>query len=142
MIEIVEFKREHMEYLIDFQKPDYQAYFTNQVLDLLVSSKATFTAMKDGHEVLVSGGVRETWKNRGELWAVFTNVPGMYTAELHKAIKGFVENYEIKRMEMVVYKTNTFGHKLARALGFKLETETMAAFTPDGQDASMYVRVK
>jgi len=128
-----------MEYLMGFQEPEYRKFMTPDVAEIFEKSGDTFSAVTDSGEVLVSGGVRKPWEGRGELWAVFSKVN--YSIALHKIIKKFTEEAKVKRLEMIVNYENVMGHKLAKALGFKVETEKLTAYRPDGGDVTMYVRI-
>jgi len=141
MISTVEFKKEHMEYLLKFQAKEYKEYMTSEVMQALEDSKKSLTFLNEYGEVLLCGGVKKIWDGRGELWAVFNNVKGSYSASLHKAVKKGIEVLGLKRTETVVIFENTLGHKLVKKLGFKIETERLTAYLPNGGDASMYVRI-
>lgn len=142
MITKVEFKKEHMEYLLQFQAEDYRKAMTQDLLQYMEDQNNIMTALNEFGDVVLCGGVKKIWEGRGELWGVFSNVPGSYSKSLHQGFLEVIKNADVKRLEMTVYCENKFGHKLAKSLGFKVETERLTAYRPDGGDVTMYVRIK
>jgi len=141
MITKVEFKKEHMEYLLQFQTEEYRKAITHEMMTAM-EKENMFTGVNAEGEVMVCGGVRKLWEGRGELWALFNYSKRSYCLSMHKHILNIMNEANLKRIEMVVYCENTLGHKLAKVLGFKVETERLTAYRPDGGDVAMYVRIK
>ena len=133
---IKDFRKADMEYLLRFH-PTYK--ISGETMQAMEDDHNLFTAFENDEPILC-GGIRKAWAGRGELWAMF-GPPMKYSVKLHKNILKLIAHARLKRTEMTVHCENKSGHKLAKVLGFKLETERMKAYRPDGGDCAMYVRI-
>lgn len=100
----------------------------------------TYTALAEDGEVLAVAGLLCFWKGRYEAWAFLNqNRPKEFFA-IHRITQRYLDTVK-GRVEAVVDKTFENGHRWARALGFKVEAETMEKYCPNGNAATLYSRV-
>ena len=137
----VPFKGHHLRWLM--QAGDAEGGFgpplSEEHLGMLESTKAVTAVLEDG-TVLACGGLIEQWPGRYTAWA-YLNIG---TAEhmlfvtkvarsLFKSVKG--------RIECTVRCDYKKGHRWAKMLGFRVETDRMEAYGPEGEDHTAYVMV-
>ena len=96
----------------------------------------------EGEQVLAVGGVTELWEGRALVWSLLDQDACKHMVALYKAIKAIIALLPYRRLEADTPCEFSAGHKMLRMLGFKLETERMRAYRPDGGDSAMYVRLK
>jgi hypothetical protein len=59
-----------------------------------------------------------------------------------KMAKRFLDVCPIRRIEAAVVVDHGPGHRWAQLLGFELEAPLLRAYTPQGEDCSLYSRVR
>ena len=142
MIEVVEFEARHCTDLI---LQDAQS-FTQPLLRMpdyaqaLIDGGPHFSAMLDGR-VIGCAGVWMIEPHRGIAWALLAEDIGKSIFHMHKAVKRFLEEVEIQRIETAVDYNFHAGHRWAKMLGFRAEG-VMRRFFPDGHDAILYARIQ
>lgn len=144
MIEVVEFKKEHMIELVNephnaMLKPMIQ----EAQLAAIEGAKLSYSILESStKKVLFCGGVSEYWKNRGECWAVFHDHVKDHFVQIHRAVKRYFQMVDVGRIEAAVKVDFEEGHRWIKLLGFKKEAECLKRYLPDGSDVSLYVRIK
>lgn len=135
------FKAEHVDEMVvqDAQRADWQGV-TQDMLRAFEQTDA-WTARVDGEVVLV-GGLVELWAGRAALWSYVAAGAGPHMVLLTKGVRRFIDGSAHRRIEMYVDAGFAAAHRWARALGFQMEAEHMAAFFPDGRGAALYGRIR
>lgn len=101
---------------------------------------AAFTVV-DGDEVLMCAGVLQVWPGRFVCWSMLAEGIGTRMVSCVRHALRFLALQPAGRYEMDVEFGHDEGERMARALGFKLETPRLKSFYPNGGDGVMYVRV-
>lgn len=99
-----------------------------------------FTVM-DGDEVLMCAGVLQVWPGRAVCWSMLAEGIGHRMVACVRHALRFLAEQPAGRYEMDVEFGHAEGERMARALGFELETPRLRAFYPNGGDGTMFVRV-
>lgn len=107
----------------------------------LANSEA-YTVIDDDGKVLAIGGVQEIWHNRGVAWSYIAADLGPKMLAVHRIVKKGIALWPQKRIELYVETGFSQGHRWAKMLGFKRETQVMEKGLPNGKDCSVYVRIQ
>lgn len=99
-----------------------------------------FTVM-DGDEVLMCAGVLQVWPGRHVCWSMLAEGIGHRMVSCVRHALRFLAEQPAGRYEMDVEVGHAEGARMAKALGFDLETPRLKSFYPNGGDGTMYVRV-
>lgn len=113
---------------------------TQQYGRSLVSAGPCYSAFA-GDTVIACAGIIEFWVGRSQVWSLLSDQMPRYRKAIHKAVKQFVDGYRVRRLECVVDPRSDASMRWARHLGFSLE-RPMRAYTPQGDDQLMYVRLE
>lgn len=141
-LEVRKFQRDDVLMLKDYEGVSYLRGVL-KVEDLIRAEQMRYSySVFSGDRILLCAGVNELWQDRGELWAMFDANCRKEFVELFNMIKRFIDVCSIRRLEASVDHGFEAGHRLVRALGMKLECETMEAYRHNGLNASLYARVK
>lgn len=143
MISVIDFKADHMEYLLKTGIADHQLgpFLKPEQGVALEKVGGSYTVMEDSKPVAI-GGVLKYWDTRGEAWLLVGKPSTHGFPIIFKKIRNFLKDTPIKRVEMVVAHDWKNGHRWARLLGFKKEADTLASYLPDGRDVSLYSMVR
>lgn len=145
MIELRDIKREDIAWLMDHKlstpKPPHG--MRDKVIDALALSSFAYTAfdVKTG-EIVFCAGIHDPWPGRAEAWALLADNLKHKMLAVHRSVLEFLDKINIKRIEAVVDRDFTQGHRWVELLGFTLEADRMRAYGYEGQDCSLYARVK
>lgn len=134
--QIVPFKRWHMEWL-EARSP-VGLVFSKAVCEQL-ETQNSWSAVLDG-DVIACGGTIEQWPGRHTAWAHLGPHTAPHMRWITRAVKSVLKDVK-GRIEMTVRCDFEPGHRWAEMLGFRLETPIMAAYGPDGEDHSGYIRI-
>jgi hypothetical protein len=118
----------------------------NAVLDepsmkILEASRHSYTVTRDDGTIVLCGGLVEYWKGRAEAWVSFSQYAACDFIGVWRVLREFLNTCGVARVEAAVSFYNSQGHRLVRALGFKMEVSEARKFLPGGEDASIYSRV-
>ena len=93
---------------------------------------------------LAAAGFIPQWPGRATCWALLSRHAGKGMVAIARRMAAEVEMYNrhCVRVEMQVRHDFEQGHKLARMLGFEVETLHAPKFFPDGAGATLYARVR
>lgn len=94
-----------------------------------------------GMSVLACAGVVEFWPGRAQVWSLLSMEMPNYRKTIHKAVKGFLDGYRVRRLECVVDPRSQASIRWAEHLGFHVE-HLMQAYTPQGEDQLMMTRIQ
>lgn len=106
----------------------------------LEAAGPAYTAVA-GMDVIACAGIVEFWEGRSQVWALLSDQMPQYRKTIHKAVKGFLSGYRMRRLECVVDPRSEAAIRWAIRLGFHYESP-MRAYTPDGADQVMFVRIE
>ena len=97
----------------------------------------------DGHVCVAAAGLLPLTPHRAAAWAVLSSSAAPCMLGIIRKLRYVLDRVPYARVDMTVKDGFTGGHRLARALGMKLETpEPMRAYGANGEDEYMYSRVK
>ena len=138
---VVPFERWHLERMVIQQRQQgLEHLLTNDVYSVLVGCHS-YSAL-EGEEVLACAGVREVAPGRAAAWAYISQDVGRRMRGVTRAVKGFLDLSQFRRIEMDVDCEFPQAHRWARMLGFEMECERRRSFTPDGRDCALYAMVR
>lgn len=138
---IVPFQPKHLELMVlQPSQQSFSQYFNPTYGESLVVSGPCFTAIEDNY-VFGCAGVVKQWDNRAIAWALLSEYAGVQFIRIHRAVKRFLETTDFKRVEAFVDAEFEAGHRWITMLGFEREGY-MKSFSPNGNDAVLYARIK
>lgn len=143
MFSLVAYKKEHVIPMLDqpsnlHAKTDYLAGLAEWA-----ETKESFTGVLNGLPV-VCGGLLMCWKDRGQIWTVFSEECKSNFIPVFRGIRAYLDqqNEKVARLELSIPCEFELGRRRAELLGFKLECERARKFLPDGTDCALYSRVR
>lgn len=141
MIALIEFKPEHLQMMI---VQEQQAWMDSMMKDqdygaALVSGGPCFTLLDD-ERVVICAGLVHLWENRSQAWAVISRDAGRHFVRIVRAMRAFLDQQTIRRIETTVDSDFMQGHRLMQMIGFQREG-LMKHYAPDGRDCVLYARV-
>lgn len=143
MIEIVNFKAEHWEQIVEQKNQLYiRKCFSKRQAELLEKSETAFTGVAASGKVVFCAGVNKYWEGRGEAWAILAQSCRKEFLAIHNAVKRYLDVCPLRRIEAAVDVNFKAGHRWVKALGFELEAPRLKAYQPDGVDCALYSRVR
>ncbi|HNA61448.1 MAG TPA: hypothetical protein PKW79_00020 [Rhabdochlamydiaceae bacterium] len=144
MVEVKKFKISHLEDLLREPQNEYLVgYLKYENLETMEKNGLNYSIFcVETKQVLFCGGVSEYWKGRGECWAVFHHNVRSKFVQIHRCVLRYFEMCPIKRIEATVKYDFKEGHRWIKALGFTLEAPRLRFYYPNGDDVSLYSRVK
>ena len=92
--------------------------------------------------MLSVAGVSKVWEGRYQAWAFLSHDagPSGFVA-VHRAVRSFLDQSDIPRIEATVDADFDEGHRWMRMLGMECETPTgMCSYYPNGRRAFLYSR--
>ena len=141
MIDVVPFEPWHLSWLtLQAAQRVLSSSLTVQYGRSLVSAGPCYSAFA-GMEVIACAGVVEIWAGRAQVWSLLSEQMPRYRKAVHKAVKGFLDGYRVRRLECVIDPRSETAKRWAQHLGFIYEG-TMHAYTPEGENQLMYVRIQ
>lgn len=142
MTKLIPFKKEHYKQIIDNSDQSYlSAHVTDADLDEVERNPFSVSCFH-GETLLGVGGVILSHASRGEAWGIVAPNIRRHFLGLHHAVKGYLQNVKVNRIEAVVHTDYEPGHRWVKALGFELEAPLMKAYALDGKDAALYAITK
>lgn len=143
MITVVRFKAEHY-HLIEQQESEayLRGYITPETLAAVERSRWAYTGVSHTGKIVVCAGIVEHWQGRGTTWAVLAKECRREFLAIHNAIKSFLADCPLRRIEAHVDVNFKAAHRWAKALGFELEAPLLKKFLVNGEDVSLYARVR
>lgn len=99
----------------------------------------SWTVVVDGFAI-ACGGTMMQWPGRHIAWAYLNPYTGPHMLFITQAVEKKLAEVD-GRVELTVRKDFEKGHRWAKMLGFRVETPTLEAFGPLGEDHVGYVKV-
>lgn len=141
MIDIVPFAAWHLDWLnLQATQRVLSPLLTIQYGQSLERAGPCYSAFV-GMDVIACAGVVEIWAGRAQVWSLLSVSMPRYRKAVHKAVKRFLDGYRVRRLECVIDPRLETAKRWARHLGFIYEG-TMYAYTPEGENQLMYVRIE
>ncbi|MFZ1975799.1 MAG: hypothetical protein WAU89_23355 [Candidatus Acidiferrales bacterium] len=146
-MKIVPFQPEHIERLrergLQSEQARYEPILENPDYGVgLKNGGDAFSAIDSHGEIVACAGVLKQWANRGVAWSIVARNLGAEFYGVHMAVRRFLVECPINRIEAYVDCQFKEGHRWMELLGFKPECWVMRSFAPDGRDCSLYAMVK
>jgi len=140
-VQIIPFKGEHLQALrLQRSQEDFGHQFTPEYGRSLESVGHSYTAMADGRPIACAG-LAEQWEGRALAWALIGQDAGPHFVRMVRGMRRALDMSQWRRIEAQVDAEFVEGIRLAVMLGFEVESK-MRAFTTEGRDAFMFVRIR
>lgn len=140
-MEIIPFQPEHLDLLaLQPAQSDFLQSFDKSYAPALIASGPCFTAVKDG-VILGCAGLSKQWDNRAIAWALLSSNIGREFIRIHRAVERYLAIADFKRIEAFVDANFAEGHRWIKMLCFEREGY-MRSFSPSGNDAVLYARIR
>jgi hypothetical protein len=107
---------------------------------MLKSAGSCYTAFA-GAQVIACAGAFQVWDGRAQAWAMLSTSLPQYVLSVHRAVKRFLDDYQVRRVECTVDPRSKLAVRWAVRLGFSYEG-TMPGYTPQGDTMDLYARVR
>lgn len=138
---IVPFQAEHLEGLnLQPAQQSMRDYLSSDYGLMLEQAGQAFSAVTE-ERVLACAGVECVWSNRGVAWSLLGAIGPAELLHIHRQVAAFLEEQQLRRIEMTVDAGHAQGHRWALMLNFQFEG-ILRAYTPDGRDCHLYARIK
>lgn len=138
---VLPFRASHAMALADYGGQAWMgAHFDGQDARALEGLGPAFAGLVEG-EVVGCAGLIMCHAGRAIAWALLSSRATPHFASVHRAVRRFLGEQSIARIEAHVDCDFPQARRWVEALGFALELERMRHFLPDGRDASMWVRL-
>ena len=122
------------DWLLDYIDETNYASYLNEI-------GPAFSLVTRNNIVLGAAGVWLQENHRGLAWALISDTIGVDFIHFHKAVKTFLDNTNIPRIEMAVNTQFKEGERWAKMLGFKHEG-LMHKYYSHGDDAFLFARIR
>src|SRR5688572_9620864 len=140
-VDIVPFEAWHLEWIeLQASQLALSSSLTQQYGRSLEVAGPCYSAFA-GMDVIACAGIVEFWPGRAMVWSLLSSQMPSYRKSVHKAVKGFLDGYRVRRLECVVDPRSEAAIRWAIRLGFHVE-HLMEAYTPQGEDQLMFVRIQ
>lgn len=139
MIEIVPFRPDHLSRL-ELQPVQRLCGVSYQTGAEIARHCQAFTGLAGGQVVGIAGFM-EQWRGRAVAWALLSESAGPHMVQISRAVDREIRRAPWHRVEAHVAPDFEAGIRLVRLLRFEFEG-LMARFLPNGEDASLWARVK
>lgn len=135
-----EFKLEHINYITphSVQTEEYKWLLTPGIGAVLLDGVAV-SGWADGR-CIGAAGIVPVHKGRGEAWMLLSEYANQYVLPIVRQTRAVLDRTELKRVDCTT-QINSLGAKLAKLLGFTLET-SLEAYGVNGEDMYLWKRVK
>ena len=140
----VYFEKLRVEHILDIelqaQQQSLQAQLTPEYAHSIVDHTGFgWAALLDG-KTIACAGVLEFWANRGQGWALLSEVALANFIAIHRFARCVLRDQPFARVEIFVDQHHDAGIRWAERLGFEREG-LMRRFTTDGRDCFLYAKV-
>lgn len=110
------------------------------IAESLANAGQSFTAI-ESDQVIAIAGIAMQWEGRAIAWALVSEDAGKHFLAIHRAVRGFLDQCDIRRIEAFVDSDFEQGMKWMKMLGFENEG-LMRKFSIIGNDCYLFARVK
>lgn len=138
-MKIVPLKQEHLDRIEIQGAHAYVSGWLTEAIKKEMEKGMSFAAI-DGDNVLGCAGIIDYWPGRSAAWAILSGTCGRNFVAIHRAVQSFLSLKTYGRLEATADVDFGAAHRWLEMLGFKLETEKMPGYLPNGGGAAaMYV---
>ncbi|RTL04991.1 hypothetical protein EKK58_09295 [Candidatus Dependentiae bacterium] len=95
-----------------------------------------------GVKCIAAAGIVHCNKHRAVGWTLIGRNAGPYMRQITKKVRNVLDGYAVARLEMTVRTDFHEGHRWAELLGFEMEAARMRKHGLNGEDETLYVRIK
>ena len=95
-----------------------------------------------GNECIAAAGITPKWPGSATAWAVLSVEAGPHLPAITIRCAAMLSAAPFKRIEATAACDFPAAARWLKLLGFELETVRARSYTPDGQDVSIFARVK
>lgn len=95
-----------------------------------------------GLRCIGAAGILPIYSGRSIAWAFMSKESGKYMRQITRKVRAALDMDPTPRIEMLVNADFADGHRWAKMLGFELEAERMRKHGVNGNDESLYARIK
>ena len=142
MFEIIPFEPHHAARMIEQPlNSQLRNWISSGYAQELKANTEAFTGLVSG-EVMVCGGIAKMWPGRGYLWSVLSENIRVHSISVYRGIRRWLNTRDYRRIEMDVPCHMEIAHRRAVWMGFEIEIQRARKYMPNGDDASIYVRIK
>lgn len=93
-------------------------------------------------EIIGAAGLIMCHEQRAIAWALLADEARRHFRHVHRAVKTFLEESGIGRIEAYVDCDSGKARRWVEHLGFDMEVKRLPRYLPDGRDASLWVRLR
>lgn len=141
-MDLIPFQPEHLDRIHEQEATAHlRPLITPVMLRALAAMPHSYTATVEGR-IVACGGIIEYWPGRAEAWAVLDATSRKDFLAIHNAARRVLNLDHFRRIEAVVDVGFEAGHRWLRALDFRMEAPRMLQYGVDGNDYSLYARVR
>lgn len=141
MFDLVPFKKEHLEPLMLQKMNAYLPGWVKSGQAAAMEGTYAFTGLLKG-DVAACGGVVPLWEGRGQLWSIYSEAIKTNFLPIFRGMQKFLDSAPFARIEMAVPCEFELGHRRAKMLGFELECPRARHYLANGEDCSLYARIR
>jgi hypothetical protein len=113
-------------------------YLTDEVLATIAETRAYTGFIKD--DPICIGGLLDMWPGRAMAFTFMSAEAGPYMRSITTAVREFLEQCDVRRVEAYVDEHFEAGHRWMGMLGFNSEG-LLRAFLPNGKSQVIYSRI-
>ena len=140
MFQIVPFQAAHLAAIKLQESQLYLSEWVTHGQAEALAKHPSYTAVADD-VTLGAAGVIPMWQGRAMAWSFIANTGPDNFLKCHHAVRRFLKDCMVPRIEMTVDCDTAPAHRWARLLGFTMEAERMRGYSPDGRDCALYARI-
>jgi len=141
VVVIEPFEPWHLAWLIlQPEQAPMRPFLTLAYGEQLRSGGPCYTAWA-GTTLVACAGIGHCWEGRAQVWSLMSVHLPTYKLAIHRAVKTFLRDFRIRRLELELDPTFPRAVAWATALGFQYES-TMPAYGPQGEVYDRYVRLQ
>lgn len=118
----------------------YRDRISDEHIDRLCQDDYSAVFLVNGEPVVV-GGLVVYWDGRGRVWSLFTSMDKYKFVPVFRLMKKYVENINIKRIEVDVPCDNDKFKRRAEMLGFTKYAERARCYNVFGEDCTLFERI-
>lgn len=142
MFTVVPFMPIHLEGVVLHQyMGEWQDYLEDPEYANILMTGPAYTGIANG-KVIICSGVVKVGLHRYAAWALLSEDSKDYMLQITRAVKDFLKENDMPRVETHVLRDFDQGHRWAKMLGFENETPNgMRKYGDNGKTYDLYARI-
>lgn len=138
MMDIVRFEPHHAREIQGVEAATYLAgRYPPGVLETYAAAPIAFTALSSTGVPAAAGGIVPIGDDQGEAWAIVGEAARPLVVPIIRMMSHFLDQTTFRRIQAVVKSDFGPGHRLLKALGFRVESSLIQDL-----DCALYARVR